>query len=105
MYARIYRVNQLNNLQVQTALVAELAQLFPRTMVPILVADAGTRSDWFHAVTARGYAIGQQRLWNCRLIRVHKPASNATKSPASGFQSARQEAIESAMARHAFPCA
>lgn len=55
VYERIYPVKQLNSPQAQAAFVAELAQLLPPTTVPVLVTDAGFRSDWFRAVTAQGW--------------------------------------------------
>jgi hypothetical protein len=55
VYERIYPVKLLNSPQVQAAFVAELAQRLPPATVPILITDAGFRSDWFRAVTAQGW--------------------------------------------------
>jgi hypothetical protein len=55
IYERIYPVRQLNSPRAQADFVAALAKLIPDTLKPVLVSDAGFRSDWFRAVAAQGW--------------------------------------------------
>jgi hypothetical protein len=55
VYERIYPIDQINGPQAQRSFLVELAQIVPTGVHPILVTDAGFRSDWFRAVAAQGW--------------------------------------------------
>lgn len=55
VYERIYPIDQINGPQAQRSFLVDLAQIVPTGVRPILVTDAGFRSDWFRAVVARGW--------------------------------------------------
>jgi hypothetical protein len=55
VYERIYSIDQINGPQAQRSFLGELAQVVPAGACPILVTDAGFRSDWFRAVAAQGW--------------------------------------------------
>lgn len=52
---RIYPISQLNSPRAQRAFLEALAQMVPASKRPVIVSDAGFRSDWFRAVAARGW--------------------------------------------------
>lgn len=52
---RIYPIVELNAPRTQQAFLAVLAQMVPAGKRPVIVSDAGFRSDWFRAVAARGW--------------------------------------------------
>ena len=52
---RIYPIKQISTPKAQAAFLADLKPLIPVKVVPILVTDAGFRSDWFRAVLAQGW--------------------------------------------------
>lgn len=55
LFERIYPATQVNSPAAQKAFLIELAQVVPQGIVPVLVTDAGFRSDWFRAVADRGW--------------------------------------------------
>ncbi|MDR2189104.1 MAG: hypothetical protein LBE62_13850 [Azonexus sp.] len=60
----------MNNPTAQADFVAALAALIPKTMMPILISDAGFCSDWFRAVAAQGWDyIGRIR----NNVKARKP--------------------------------
>lgn len=52
---RIFPIRQLNSPSAQKAFLQELRRVLPAGVTPIVVTDAGFRSDWFRAVTAQGW--------------------------------------------------
>lgn len=62
VYERIYPAAQLNSPGAQADFLKHLATLLPAQAHPILVSDAGFRSDWFRAVADHGWDyIGRVR--------------------------------------------
>ena len=62
LYEKIYPAGQLNSPRAQREFLRELQGLLPTGLTPILVTDAGFRSDWFRAVAAQGwYYLGRVR--------------------------------------------
>lgn len=58
----LYPIKQLNSPSAQRDFLKQLATLIPATMRPILVTDAGFRSDWYRAVLAQHWHyIGRLR--------------------------------------------
>ena len=58
----IFPTRQLNSPRAQKAFLKELRHVLPKGVTPILVTDAGFRSDWFRAVVAQGWHyIGRVR--------------------------------------------
>jgi hypothetical protein len=55
LYERIYPLRQMNLPQAQIDFLGHLQQLIPASVTPILVTDAGFRSDWYRAVMACGW--------------------------------------------------
>lgn len=55
VYERIYPIKQINAPQAQRDFLVGLAQVIPANVRPILVTDAGFRSDWFRAVASHGW--------------------------------------------------
>ena len=55
LYEKIYPAEQLNSPRAQREFLRQLQRLLPAGLTPILVTDAGFRSDWFRAVTAQGW--------------------------------------------------
>jgi Transposase DDE domain len=55
VYERIYPIDQINGPQAQRSFLVDLAQIVPTGVRPIVVTDAGFRSDWFRAVAAQGW--------------------------------------------------
>lgn len=55
VYERIYPIKQINAPQAQREFLVGLAQVIPANVRPILVTDAGFRSDWFRAVASHGW--------------------------------------------------
>lgn len=55
LYERIYPADQVNSPKAQKAFLDELAEVVPTTVVPVLVTDAGFRSEWFRAVVSHGW--------------------------------------------------
>lgn len=55
LYEKIYPVAQLNSPRAQREFLRELHRLLPAWLTPVLVTDAGFRSDWFRAVAAHGW--------------------------------------------------
>ena len=51
----IYPITELNVPRTQRAFLEVLAQIVPAGKRPVIVSDAGFRSDWFRAVAARGW--------------------------------------------------
>jgi hypothetical protein len=59
---RIFPIACMNTPKAQRAFLVELKQLLPGDITPILVTDAGFRSDWLRAVRAHGWHfIGRLR--------------------------------------------
>jgi hypothetical protein len=72
VYERIYPIDQINGPQAQRAFLRELAQVVPTGVSPILVTDAGFRSDWFRAVVAQGWDyVGRVRN-NVKACKAHE---------------------------------
>jgi len=68
LYERVLPLAQQGSPAAQRSFLQALARIVPKTMRPILVTDAGFRSDWFRAVEALGWGwIG--RLRNNTLVR------------------------------------
>lgn len=66
LYERIYSAKQVNSPKAQRAFLKELATVMPTGTVPVLVTDAGFRSDWFRAVAEYGWDyIGRIRNNTC----------------------------------------
>lgn len=62
VYERIFPITQMNQPKAQHAFLRDLKRLIPAGVVPILVTDAGFRSDWFRAVRAsHWHYIGRLR--------------------------------------------
>lgn len=62
IYEQIYPASQINSPRAQRAFLDALAPLLPTGSVPVLVTDAGFRSDWFRAVAKHGWDyIGRVR--------------------------------------------
>jgi hypothetical protein len=55
LYERIYPLRQMNSPQAQSDFLGHLQRLIAPTVTPILVTDAGFRSDWYRAVLACGW--------------------------------------------------
>lgn len=71
LYERIYPIRQMNLPQAQSDFLGHLQRLIPATLSPILVTDAGFRSDWYRAVSAHGWHyIG--RLRNNTAVRADR---------------------------------
>lgn len=70
---RIYPIAELNAPRAQRAFLEVLAKIVPADKRPVIVSDAGFRSDWFRAVTARGWDyVG--RLRNNTKVRQSRRA-------------------------------
>jgi len=55
IYEKIVPLERMNKPSEQAAFLHELAQVVPKGVKPIVVTDAGFRSDWFRAVAALGW--------------------------------------------------
>ena len=55
VHERINPIKQINGPQAQREFLVSLAQVIPAGVRPILVTDAGFRSDWFRAVVSHGW--------------------------------------------------
>lgn len=55
VYERIYPIKQINGPQAQRGFLVALAQAIPAGVRPVLITDAGFRSDWFRAVVSHGW--------------------------------------------------
>jgi hypothetical protein len=55
VYERIYPIKQINGPQAQREFLVALAQAIPAGVRPVLITDAGFRSDWFRAVVSHGW--------------------------------------------------
>jgi hypothetical protein len=55
VYERIYPIKQINSPQAQREFLVALAQAIPAGVRPVLITDAGFRSDWFRAVVSHGW--------------------------------------------------
>jgi hypothetical protein len=70
LYERIYPATRVNSPTTQKEFLEELAQIVPSDVQPVLVTDAGFRSDWFRAVASLGWhSIGRIRN-NTRVCRA-----------------------------------
>jgi len=62
VYERIFPLRRLGQPRAQREFLRELKRLLPATVCPILVTDAGFRSDWYRAARALGWHfIGRLR--------------------------------------------
>lgn len=55
LFDRIYPIKQMGAPKAQVEFLIDLKRLIPAKVVPILVTDAGFRSDWYRAVLAQGW--------------------------------------------------
>ncbi len=55
VYEMIFPLSKMNNPSAQKKFLCELRKLLPTTARPIVVTDAGFRSDWFRAVKKAGW--------------------------------------------------
>lgn len=55
IHEEIHPLRAINSPAVQARFLVALARVLPAGLVPIMVTDAGFRSDWFRAVLARGW--------------------------------------------------
>lgn len=55
VYEEIHPIDAMNRPTVQARFLQTLSRVLPVGAVPIVVTDAGFRSDWFRAVQARGW--------------------------------------------------
>lgn len=55
LYEQVYPIQQLSQPRVQRAFLKTLKSLLPPTVRPIIVTDAGFRSDWCRAVVQMGW--------------------------------------------------
>lgn len=69
VYERIYPAAQLNSPRAQAAFLDELAKVLPPEARPIMVTDAGFRSDWLRAVAAHEWDY-IARIRNNTKVRV-----------------------------------
>jgi hypothetical protein len=69
VYERIYPRSVMNHPRVQIEFLRELSQLLPPASVPILVTDAGFRSDWFRAVRGLGWHFLGRVRSNTQVLR------------------------------------
>lgn len=91
VYERIYPLKQLNSPRAQAAFLDDLARALPATCVPILVTDAGFRSDWFRAVAARGWEyLGRVR----NNVQVRQAGTDDWQPCADLFEGAHRRAEE-----------
>lgn len=73
VYERIYSIKQINSPQAQQDFLTALSQVVPAGVQPVLVTDAGFRSDWFRAVTKLGWDfVGRIR----NNVKVRKSAGS-----------------------------
>lgn len=55
VYERIYPIRQMNQPRAQLDFLVDLQRLLPATVTPVLVTDAGFRSDWYRGVRQQGW--------------------------------------------------
>lgn len=62
LYEQVFPISMQNRPAAQKAFLRRLRAIVPETMRPILVTDAGFRSDWYRAVSAVGwFYVGRVR--------------------------------------------
>src|SRR4051794_38403290 len=62
VYERIYPIKQMNQPRAQLDFLLDLKRLLPAKVTPVLVTDAGFRSDWYRGVQQQGwYYLGRLR--------------------------------------------
>jgi hypothetical protein len=72
VYERIHPIAELNAPRAQSAFLDALARIVPADKRPVIVSDAGFRSDWFRAVAARGWDyVGRVRN-NTKVRQGHR---------------------------------
>lgn len=69
---RIYPISELNSPRAQRAFLEALAQMVPAGKRPVIVSDAGFRSDWFRAVAARGWDYVGRLRNNTKVRQGHR---------------------------------
>lgn len=69
---RIYPIEELNAPRAQRAFLEVLAQIIPVGKRPIIVSDAGFRSDWFRAVAARAWDYVGRLRNNTKVRQGHR---------------------------------
>lgn len=55
VYEQVFAIERMNHPEAQQTFLQELVEVLPPGCRPILITDAGFRSDWFRAVQARGW--------------------------------------------------
>jgi hypothetical protein len=78
LYEKVYPLKKQNHPATQAEFLKSLSELIPPSVRPIIISDAGFRSDWFRAVAAQGWhyvgrirnnvkvqAAGQQTWLSC----------------------------------------
>ena len=55
VYERIYPIRQMDQPRAQRDFLTDLQRLLPATVTPVLVTDAGFRSDWYRGVQQQGW--------------------------------------------------
>lgn len=95
VYERIYPIRQMNQPRAQLDFLADLRRLLPAGTTPLLVTDAGFRSDWYRGVQQQGWHyLG--RLRNNTQVRAQ--AEDAWQACTSLHGRARSKAQE--LGRH-----
>lgn len=80
LYEEIFPLKRMGQPRAQAAFLRNLWDVLPRTVIPIIVTDAGFRSDWFRAVRALGWDfIGRVRN-NTHVCLEHEQEWNACSS-------------------------
>ena len=69
---RIYPIAELNAPRAQQAFLVALARIVPAGKRPVIVSDAGFRSDWFRAVAARGWDYVGRLRNNTKVRQGHR---------------------------------
>lgn len=69
VYERIYPIKQMNQPRAQLDFLAGLRRLLPAGTTPLLVTDAGFRSDWYRGVQQQGWHY-LDRLRNNTQVRA-----------------------------------
>ena len=105
VYEQVYPSAAMNTPATQKQFIRELARVLPPGVVPILVTDAGFRSDWFRAVRALGWHfVGRVR----NNTRVRSAAERAwqpcTHLYARATGSARDLGLWELVKGHPMPC-